>query len=164
MNSTQGSLPFSSSFNRSTEGNQTVTTVFGINEIFSIANTTNIEKRKKQAFVLKMQRFDNRLANFINTGTWKKTNKEIKIIDDENILYKLLLSLTKENQIIQASFTKFFNEKSEERELLDNITIALTCAQDAIQNELKNRQDKLRRRKMLFLLEEKINITEGVEK
>jgi hypothetical protein len=116
-----------------------------------VTKAQDATKRKKQAFLKKMQRFENRLANFIDTGVWKKTtNKEVKITDNDEQLQTLLLTITKENQIIQARYPNFFKDKSQEQK----ITVLLALAQDKIRSELKKRQDRLRQRKMSFLLED----------
>lgn len=104
------------------------------------------ERKNKKVLIARIERFSNRLEEFLKHGCWK-SRKYVKITDDDNSLQKLLISLNKEFVGIKCLAT---NYKEIEIQTLKELYEKCT---DKIQQELKFRQTRREKRKIAFILD-----------
>lgn len=107
---------------------------------------------KKKSLSRRIERFRSRLQSFVDTGLWK-VRKEIKITDEDPKLQKLLIYFTRENLDIESFAKETGLKHFKSTQAYSDLKSILTQAQEKIQSELKLREIKSQKRKMMFLLE-----------
>jgi len=104
------------------------------------------ERKNKKVLIARIERFSNRLGEFLEHGCWK-SRKYVKITDDDNSLQKLLISLNREFVDIESLVEKYKEIKIETLKVLFEKCI------DKIRQELKFRQTRREKRKIAFILD-----------
>jgi len=112
-----------------------------------------IKEKQRKVLSRRIKRFISRLQTFLDTGTWK-IKKEIKITGADKDLQKLLTTFSKEVFEIEANCHAVYTIK----ELQKNgqyLTLKKIFkeAGNKVQEELKFRERRKEKRRMLFLLD-----------
>jgi hypothetical protein len=110
-----------------------------------------LELRKKK-LTRRVEKFKSRLQVFVDIGVWK-VRKEVKITDEDPKLQKLLIYFTHESLDIEVLAKEIDVKRFKSTNMYSELRSILTQAQEKIQSELKLREAKSKKRKMLFLLE-----------